>query len=188
MTSEHKEFLQYIIETSHYLIGYFNKLLNWSKLEASRIELKLSQVKLTKLLDTTQMIYQKDFELKKLSFVREIKGDIVLNADETYLNQVINNLVSNAIKYTPENGTIKIKGYCLEKNNVIEISDTGSGITGISPDDLFNKPYHTSTSGINDEKGTGLGLFICKKIIDAHGFEISFTSEPGKGTTFIIKC
>ena len=188
MTSEHKEFLQYIIETSHYLIGYFNKLLNWSKLEASRIELKLSQVKLTKLLDTTQMIYQKDFELKKLSFVREIKGDIVLNADETYLNQVINNLVSNAIKYTPENGIIKIKGYCLEKNNVIEISDTGSGITGISPNDLFNKPYHTSTSGINDEKGTGLGLFICKKIIDALGFEISFTSEPGKGTTFIIKC
>ena len=187
MTSEHKEFLQYIIETSHYLINYFNKLLNWSKLESSIIELKRSDVPLSILIDTTQMIFQKDFDKKNIKFTRELESNIIINVDATYFNQVINNLVGNAIKYTPENGSITIKASTSNAKTVIEITDTGQGIEGITANELFNRPYHATTLGTQDEKGTGLGLFICKKIIDAHDYEINFVSEPNKGTTFIIK-
>lgn len=188
MTSEHKEFLQYIIETSHYLISYFNKLLNWSKYEAGKIELKIGIVKISKLIDTTQMIFQKNMEDKKIAFIRDVPEDIIINADDTYFNQVINNIVSNAIKYTPNGGQITLKAFKEADNTIIEIADSGEGISGQTPEQLFEKPYHRSTVGTMNEKGTGLGLFICKKIIDAHGFGITFRSMPGQGTTFVITC
>ncbi len=188
MSSEHKEFLQYIIDTSHYLIKYFNKLLNWSKFEADKIELKRANVKLSKLIDTTQMIFHKNIEDKNLQFVRDFADNFFINADDTYFNQVINNLVSNAIKFTPEGGTITIKGRNNGINNIIEISDTGIGIIGNTPGQLFEDPYHNSTMGTMSEQGTGFGLYICKKIIDAHGFDITYESALSKGTKFIIRC
>lgn len=188
MTSSHKEFLQHILDTSRYLISYFNKLLNWSKLESSAIELTISQVFLKKMIDTTQIVFQNDIIKKKINFYRNFPEDLTINVDETFFNQVINNLISNAVKYTSEGGSICIKGFNEGGKTIIEISDTGEGIQGITPEELFNRPYHISKTGTSNETGTGVGLFICKKIIDAHGFSISFRSTQGMGTTFIIIC
>lgn len=188
LTSEHKEFLQYIIDTSHYLINYFNKLLNWSKYEAGKIELRVAPIKVSRLADTSQMIFQKNFDEKQITFTRDIEPEISINADDTYINQVINNIISNAIKYTPNGGKINLKAFTHENHKLIEIADTGNGITNQTPEELFSKPYHKSLAGTLNEKGTGLGLYICKKIIDAHGFEITFRSTEGQGTTFVIKC
>jgi two-component system sensor histidine kinase/response regulator len=189
LTEEHKEFLHSIIDTSHYLFEYFNKLLDWSKIEVGKIELKKGSVKVSKLFDITQMVFQKNMEDKNIRLIREASDDIIVMADDTYLNQVINNLVSNAIKYSPEGGNIILKTY-KDGNGivVIEVSDNGAGIHNLTPEQLFNNPYHKTTLGTSNEKGSGLGLFICKMIIDAHGFDISFHSEPNKGTTFVILC
>jgi len=188
LTTEHKEFLHSIVDTSHYLFDYFNKLLEWSKIEVGKIELKKGTVKVSKLFDITQMVFQKNMEEKKIRLIREESDDISVLADDTYLNQVINNLISNAVKYSPDGGIIMLKTYKDNETVVIEVSDNGAGIIGLTPEQLFNNPYHKSIIGTANEKGSGLGLFICKMIIDAHGFDISFHSEQGKGTTFVILC
>ena len=189
LTADHKEFLQSIVDTSHYLFTYFNKLLDWSKIEAGKIELKKGPVQISKLFDITRMVFQKNIDEKKIRLICEVSDDLSVLADDTYLNQVINNLVSNAIKYSPEGGSLTLKAFKAPNESVvIEVSDNGKGIESITPQQLFDSPYHKSAMGTANEKGSGLGLFICKMIVDAHGFDISFRSETGKGTTFFVTC
>ncbi|MDC0584263.1 ATP-binding protein [Bacteroidales bacterium] len=106
----------------------------------------------------------------------------MLNVDGTLFRQVINNLINNAVKFTPNEKKIMLY---VEGDNLI-IEDEGVGITGITPNQLFSNEINKTSKGTNGEKGTGVGLVICKKIIDAHNFSITFTSMPNQGTKFIV--
>jgi signal transduction histidine kinase len=107
-------------------------------------------------------------------------------ADETLLGQALNNLVGNAVKFTPEGGVITL-GSILNKDSYdIFVSDTGVGMPESVSRKLFEGFTRKSTMGTYGEKGTGLGLGIVKKILEAHNFSIRVESEEGKGTKFII--
>ncbi len=121
---------------------------------------------------------------KQISLNYSIAPDLNVTADLQMAKTIIRNLISNAIKYTNSGGEIAISA--IEGNEFVEISIKDNGI-GISPEiqkNLFKIEAFHSTSGTNNEKGTGLGLVLCKEFVELHGGKILVESEPGKGSEF----
>jgi two-component system, sensor histidine kinase and response regulator len=187
LSKDHKEFLTFIIDTSNYVYDYFNKLLDWANLGAKRITLKKETINLSKLVHTNVLIFQQKIHDKELHLKLKIEDAISFYADPVYFSQVINNLLSNAIKYTGHKGKITLSAEQTDQAIYIRVADTGVGIGDTTAEELFEKTFHKSTRGTSGEKGTGVGLRICKMILDAHGYDLSFTSKPHMGTEFTIK-
>lgn len=103
------------------------------------------------------------------------------------INTIVRNLVSNAIKFTPENGEIRLKAEKDHEKTIIEIIDNGVGMSKENMAKLFKFSTTFSTDGTNSEKGTGLGLILVKEFVDKHKGTINVESEIGKGTKFIIE-
>ncbi len=186
LNSNNKDFLKYIIDTSNNIVDYFNKLLNWTKIEARELKLRLSDVNLLKLINTSIVSYTTVISDKNINVIKEIDEDFEVRVDQIYFGQLIMNLLSNAVKFTPKNGEIKFSATDDKNITRIIISDSGLGISDIEPEEMFGRFIHTPVRGTKGEKGNGLGLGICKKIIDAHGFKITYESVPREGTDFII--
>ncbi|MEA3317305.1 MAG: hybrid sensor histidine kinase/response regulator [Bacteroidota bacterium] len=186
LSEDHKEFLNYILSSTNFVVDYFNKLLTWSKLGNEKLEIIRKNESLNNLINSSIIVYQNKINEKNIKLDYETKQEFEVNIDKTYFTQAINNIISNAIKFTPENGKITISTEQVKGNIVIKISDSGIGMPDISIDNFFNKNYNTSRKGTSGEKGTGTGMIICKKIIDAHNFYINFVSKKNKGTSFII--
>lgn len=182
----HKKVLSTIVNSSNFIIDYFNKLLNWSNLGAKELILSKRIFPLSEVINGAQVVFSLRIDEKKQKLNIDFDPDVQIFADISYFQQVINNILSNAIKYTPEEGSITIRAYKEASNILIVISDTGTGISGITADELFGTTFHKSARGTKGEKGTGVGLRICKIITDAHGFGLSYKSEQGKGTDFYI--
>lgn len=183
---EHQKTLNIIINSSNFIIDYFNKLLNWSNLRAKEIILSKTWFKLIEVIKSSEIIFSLRIAEKKQKLIIDCDENIKLLADESYFQQVINNLLNNAIKYTLDGGSITIDANEVKNSIIIKIIDTGIGITGVTKDELFGSTFHKSTRGTKGEKGTGVGLRICKIISEAHGFDLSYKSEEGKGTEFYI--
>lgn len=185
-SEEIKNYLQIIVETTNNISEYFNKLLSWANLGSRGIVLSREEIPVSRLLNTTALMFRKKAEEKRLTIQVDIKNEFLLSADITFMSQVLNNLVGNAIKFTPDGGTITVQA--LEENgkHYISVKDTGVGMEQADPEVFFKEEFHKSTRGTRGEKGSGVGLRICKMILDAHGYGITFRSEKGKGTEFII--
>lgn len=186
LNSYHKNFLKYIINTSQNIVDYFNKLLNWTNLEGKEIKLHLDEISLSKIINSSIVVYQTLISEKSIKIINEVNEDLIVKVDKTYFRQVINNLLSNAVKFTPDNGKIKISTSIDDSCIKLVISDSGLGIQDVEPEVMFSRFINTPARGTRGEQGTGLGLGICKKILDAHGFDITYKTEPREGTDFII--
>jgi two-component system sensor histidine kinase/response regulator len=187
LNSDHKEFLSLIIDTSNFVYDYFNKLLNWSDLASKELNLQKELVPLLKLIRVAEVIYKSKILEKGIDLIVNIEEGLKVLVDPTYFSQVINNLISNAVKYTNYGGKIIVSVNVNEKVTHVKVSDTGVGIMDMAPEELFGKSFHKSTRGTLGEKGSGVGLRICKMILDAHGFGLSYKSEKNKGTEFTIE-
>jgi PAS domain S-box-containing protein len=171
-------------ERLHTLVG---DLLFVAQIEAGRLELERGEVDLTALAEEAietggPLADAKDIEL---SLVTEPVA--VLQGDRGRLGQLLDNFVSNAIKFTPGGGSVEVRVLEQAGSAVIEVSDTGMGIPQAEQSRLFERFFRTSTATAQAIQGTGLGLTISKAIADAHGGGISFTSVEGEGTTFRIE-
>jgi signal transduction histidine kinase len=185
-TEEHIEFLNYILTSASFLVEYFNKLLSWSNVGSDdmKLEKKLSLVK--PIVDSTFIVYKFLIQSKAIQFNIQIPDDLRMNIDEVYFRQVISNIVGNAVKFTPDNGIISVQftsegDYCM-----ISINDSGPGMNEDTIEKIFSDLPVRSTTGTNGEKGTGLGLKICNKIISNHGFEMKIVPSPSLGTSIGI--
>jgi two-component system, sensor histidine kinase and response regulator len=124
---------------------------------------------------------------KRIGLSTDIKPGIKVFADSNMVNSVIRNITSNAIKFTPENGSVKINAIVLQDKMVeICISDTGIGLKPQDIDKLFRVECQYSTKGTGGESGTGLGLLLCKEFVEHNGGSIRVESEPEKGSRFIF--
>ncbi len=168
------------------LLDYNDKLYHWSNLELGNFEIVIEKISLRSIINTAQRTSQSKFDSKEISFSTNLKKDIEIEVDHALFMQVLNNLVSNAVKFTPEKGEIAIIFYEKNENLEIVVSDSGVGMTKSVSENIFSGFTRNSTMGTSGEKGTGLGLGIVKKIIDAHGFTIRVESIVGKGSQFII--
>jgi signal transduction histidine kinase/CheY-like chemotaxis protein len=185
--------LEKIEQASGHLLGIINDILDMSKIEAKKFELSYTEFDFERMLQKTTNVVNFKIEEKKQDFIIKIDKQIphFIVSDEQRLSQVIINLLANAIKFSPEGGTITLSTHKIgEENNVctlqIQVSDTGIGISPEQQKKLFQS-FEQADGGIARKfGGTGLGLAISKNIVEMMEGKIRIESELGKGSTFIF--
>jgi signal transduction histidine kinase len=180
-----KEYSNHIYQASNMLNNLLNQILDWARLQTGKIVTHYQDVHFTDIIDDVIDLMQGTVKLKNITVEIDIDSNIVLNCNKQMMATVIRNLVSNALKFTPENGKISIKYYIDDnKNFIFSIKDSGVGMDKEISDKLFKDTIIKSQRGTNNEKGTGLGLYICNGYIKMHNGKIWAESETGKGSTF----
>jgi len=187
LTKEQKESLSFIIDSVTFSQDYFNKLLSWSKLEHQNIYLTLTPVSIAKVIDVANRIFEAKAAAKEVQLTNDVDEKIIVKIDNTYFRQVMGNLISNAIKFTNRKGKVRTYSTIVDGGLEIVVSDTGIGMPeDLTPEILFTANILKSRRGTAGEKGTGLGISICKKILDAHHFQLSFRKNSENGTDVVI--
>jgi len=161
-------------------------LLTTSKLQAQRsLELNLDDVRLDQLVARAveRFSTQTTIHQFKLNFPPDFP---VVQGDQQRLRQVLDNLLSNAIKYSPDGGPIEVGGMVDDKQVTIYVRDQGVGLTEGDQDRIFERFYRVDDALSRRTQGTGLGLFLAKAIIEAHGGSMRIDSQPGQGSTFYV--
>ncbi|MFA6978183.1 MAG: ATP-binding protein [Ignavibacteriaceae bacterium] len=184
---ELKSYAGLIKSSAHNMNELFTELLKTSVNDATEFDLTMSDFDLINLIKSIIFSFKNSFDLKKLSVVLETSLEqITIHADKQKLNEVFENLVSNAIKYSPFHKEIIVRINQTGTNIAVEVEDNGLGLSKDDLSKIFGKYQKLSAKPTNNESSTGLGLFIVKKIIDKHQGEISVKSELGKGSTFTV--
>ena len=167
------------------LYNLLENLLQWSMSQTGRLKYNPEKNNLFLLVLHNISLLKMNAEKRNISIINNLEEDIYVFVDTDMINTVIRNLVSNAIKFNVNGGTIEINA--LQKNNMIEIEvkDTGVGLTDEDIKKLFRIDVkNTSIGSGNKEKGTGIGLILCKEFVEKNGGQIRVSSEKGKGSRF----
>ena len=185
VNEEQKQCLSDVLSSSQHLLSVINEVLDLAKIESGEVELKLSNIKLTGVIQSLRNEMMPILTAKKQSLeVNVEEGLPMVRADRNRVRQVLFNLLSNASKFTPESGKLKVE--VVRENNWCRISVVDNGI-GIKKDDqerIFEQFSQLDSNLANEEGGTGLGLAIVKQIIEKHGGRIWVESEYGNGSRF----
>jgi len=185
VTEEQKEFLEIVKSNSDRLVMLVNDLLDVSRIEAGRINLRLQPVDMADSINEVAMSLRPLMEQKRQSLRLELPKDLPqVMADRDRVAEIVTNLLSNAHKYTLEGGSVTVQAQVAGGEVQVEVSDTGVGMTPEERDKLFTKFFRAQNPATQDVSGTGLGLNIVKSLVDKQGGRIWVTSEPMKGSTF----
>ncbi len=183
---KYKEYASNIFDAGQHLLGIIDSRLDLTRIEVGAEPLEIEDVSVNSVIEeTTEMLGQLAADAN-INLEIDIEPDLpVIETDKRKLKQVLVNLVSNAIKYTPEHGRVMLSAKRAEKEGVLVlvVSDTGIGMTAENLHEVM-KPYKR---GSHDDKGTGLGLPIARKLIELLGGEIDLRSAPGRGTSVRIE-
>ena len=182
VTNEQKDMLDGAVKVANRLSRLVNDLLDISKIESGKMKLKKESFNINKIIDENIAIFAKTMKDKKQTLQKDLaRGMSDVNGDMDKITQVFVNLLSNAIKYSPEGGVISVKSVNLEKEAMVEVSDTGEGIAAQDLDKIFDKFTRVTAE---KKEGTGLGLPIAKDIVTLHNGRMWVKSESGKGSQF----
>lgn len=185
--AERSQFVKYIRNAAEDQLSLVNKLLDWSRFETGRVRMDLRSLNLGALAEQCVQNLSGLALKKRINLVSTLPSDLRVQGDEVFLRQVFDNIIGNALKFTPVDGTISIElSEKQECSIVLAIKDTGVGIPTESIERLFKPEEKYTTNGLEGEKGTGLGLSVCQEIMKKHGGGISVESEIGIGTTFTL--
>jgi signal transduction histidine kinase len=124
-------------------------------------------------------------ELRSIELINELPDKMLVRANARSIQRVVQNLLDNALKFTPDYGTIVIRLFSLSANTIIEIQDNGPGIAPNEQSHLF-KRFSQGAAGKRYSGGSGLGLYLCKQIVEAHGGTIECQSQPSQTTIFRV--
>lgn len=168
------------------IYGLLDNLLQWSMIQRNILEFKPENVNLHQVVSKIIAISNQSAKDKNITVINDIEDGTYVYADTSMLRSVIQNLIVNAIKFSKAGGRVFISS--VEKSNVIEVSveDTGMGIANKLIPSLFNFNTIFTTSGTAGEKGTGLGLPLCKELVEKNEGKIWVESETGKGSKFVF--
>jgi len=184
--SKREKYLKIINETTNKTYQLLGNLLTWSKSQTGVIQIHLEKFYIHDITNSVIDSAKETAEIKNITITNSIIDSIEINSDKNMLETILRNLLSNAIKYTPKNGEVHVNAIKLNDEPIIEftIKDTGVGMSNNLLKDIFDITKNTSTKGTENEKGTGLGLVLCKEFIEKLGGTITATSELGKGSLF----
>lgn len=177
----------YVLEMNSSLKNVYNlieNLLEWTKLHSENISFTPENVNLFEIISQSAISLKNIYKDKNIQFSLDIPENTIVLGDEKMLNLVFNNLISNSYKFTEKGGSIVLT--VTEKGDFydISISDTGVGIPPENIKNLFKIEENFSTPGTHNEKGSGLGLILCKEFLELHKSNLEVNSETGIGTTF----
>lgn len=188
MNEKQIEFAEDIYASGNHLLNIINDILDLSKIEAAQIDLCINTFSIYSLVTNSTMFFKEKMAKNNLVLVEELEDNLPeVTADERRIKQVLVNLLSNAIKFTPEGGKITLRAGMTNKGAIfIAVEDSGEGIREEDIGKLF-KPFAQLESAYHKKhQGTGLGLALCKKIIELHGGTIDLKSTYGRGSCFTI--
>lgn len=187
LTDAQSDMLRRIQTNTRYLTALVDDVLVIGRLEAQQLPLQLTPIDLRLLIGEVLESLQTTYVAKQLAMRQQIATTLpLIEGDALRLQQIITNLLSNAIKYTPAHGTITISLFAEASGGVIEITDTGVGLTDEQLMQLFTPFYRADTAIQEQIPGTGLGLAIVKAFVDLHHGTVSVCSQPGVGSTFRV--
>ncbi len=181
---EIKEFAENIYKSASGTFSLLENLLQWSRLQTSKIEFVPEKYSLTEHLNRICEIYKINALQKNINLITNIEEGLEVYADQNMVETVMRNLLSNAIKFTPRNGLITVTAKNRSKDVEVIVADTGIGIEKEKLQKLFVIGENVSTEGTENEKGTGLGLILCKEFVETNNGKLTVKSKPGKGTEF----
>ncbi|MEN9331534.1 MAG: hypothetical protein RLZZ94_624 [Bacteroidota bacterium] len=187
LSLEMKEMLQMMHDSGRDMLELLNNLLDVSKIESGKMNLNLKNDSIAGIIQKSINDNIRTANAKSIILDYNIGDNIPQVAfDKIHLQQVLNNLISNAIKFSFGNTHVEINVIRKESDVVISVKDQGQGIPSNDIHRVFLPFARTSVASTNGEKSTGLGLTIAKRIVEAHGGNIWLSSEVGKGTTFFF--
>ncbi len=179
-----KQFSETIYRTSKNIFRLLENLLTWSRLQRDVIKFKKEKFPINELIHQTLETFELNAREKQIKLIAECEVEIFVNADKNMIETVLRNLISNAVKFTRNDGIVKISIEKNEENILVKVADNGIGIEEKDLNKLFKIESNFSSEGTNYEKGTGLGLVLCKDFVDKHSGKIWAESFPGKGSEF----
>lgn len=187
LEGEHLGFLDEIAQSARFMMELVEEMLDSSRLESGYIDVDLQDIDLVTAMHHAATINRIRAERKQITITFEQQVErAVIQADPVKLRQIINNLVGNAIKFSPARTNVAIRVRCTDGHAVVEVEDEGIGIPGENLVAIF-EPFKTlGTSGTAGEKSTGLGLAIVKQLAALHGATIEVESEEGRGSLFRV--
>ncbi|MEJ6981513.1 hybrid sensor histidine kinase/response regulator [Pedobacter sp. P351] len=181
--SDIKNLSNIIHRTAHKIVQQLNELVDWAKKQREKTSFNPRRINLVMGMNDSLDLLKTIAAQKEIDLVNNVVNELYVHADSLMLRSIVQNLVTNAIKYTPQKGSITISAAKIEKMVEICIADTGIGINADAMEHLFNED-NTSSKGTNNEHGTGLGLILVKDFVTQHGGTISVESDEKNGTCF----
>ena len=179
-----RKFLMIMNESASRTFSLLNNLLEWSRLQTDRIVVHPDRLNLSNLIIDNVQIGQTVAASKNIMVKYTSPGNYPLVSDKAIINTILRNLISNAIKYTPQNGLISVSVEKKENMYQVSVRDSGVGLSTANLKKLFRLDTIQSTPGTANEKGTGLGLVLCKDFVNKIGGDIWVESTYGHGATF----
>lgn len=183
-SEEIKAFATGINKSAKNIFNLLENLLQWSRIQTGGMEFNPANIDMCEVAEQTISMLMGNALKKNIELYSEIPLGSYVYADKNMISSVLQNLAANAVKFTSGGGTVKI--YCRENKDQIEISvkDNGIGISENDQDKLFRIDVHHTTMGTANEKGTGLGLALCKELVEKNRGAICVKSQPGEGSVF----
>jgi len=178
------EFANIIRQSSIRAMDLLKNLLEWAQSQSGKMEFKPEYFEINSIVNEVILLMKGNAEQKSIVIINNLSSGIQVNADKAMLSAVLRNLISNAIKFTQPNGKITVNSVVKQNELTISVIDTGVGISKERINNLFNICEGYSTQGTQKEKGTGLGLILCKEFIEKNSGKIWVESEAGIGSAF----
>ncbi len=184
LNAKQKRFIDHIHTDSQHLLALINDILDISKIESGRLELRREAFDIAGVLEETLSSVRPQAAMKSIAIETAVAVPDAVFADRLRVKQILFNLLTNAVKFTPEGGNIQVKGGMQGDFLEMSIRDTGVGIPKEQHEAVFDKFYQVGSTTKGVREGTGLGLAITRTLVEEHGGRISLESEPGKGSRF----
>ncbi|MCD8568176.1 MAG: hybrid sensor histidine kinase/response regulator [Geovibrio sp.] len=187
LNGDQAEMLSMIHETSHGMLSLVNDLLDYAVIESGRLSLLKQESELRKIIDRRININEPLAARKNITIKRELEDVGIVSVDKNRIDQVLDNLLGNAVKFSPQNTEVTVKLYKEGNSAALTVADQGVGISEEDIPKLFGEYCTVSSKPTDGEKSTGLGLFIIKSIVYAHHGSFSVKSKKGEGTEITVK-
>jgi PAS domain S-box-containing protein len=186
LTDDQRQFLGVVERNAHRLLHLVGDLLFLAQVEAGKLVLDIGALDIGNVASESVETARPQAEAKGITLTLATGPVPLIAGDRARIAQLLDNLVSNAIKFTPEGGRVDVRVRALKQRAVLEVRDSGMGIPAGEQEFLFQRFFRTSTATEHAIQGTGLGLAISKAIVEAHAGRITVASEEGEGTTFQV--
>lgn len=185
LNDKQMEYVQDIHTSGHHLLSLINDILDLAKVEAGRMDLNLSQFDVPSTLECTLILVKEKAAGHSITLTLDVDRQLnVFIGDQRKFKQILLNLLSNAMKFTPDGGRVSVSAKRKDGSMEVSVSDTGLGIAAENQAAIFEEFRQVSDGKAEKSEGTGLGLAITKKFVELHGGRIWVESSPGKGSTF----
>jgi signal transduction histidine kinase len=185
MSDKQKEFVTDIRDSGKHLLSLINDILDLSKIEAGKMELDLKRFDVRMAIDNAMTLVRGRADRHGIRLEATVSPDVTdCDGDERKFKQILLNLLTNAIKFTPENGMVRLAAAPADDGYAFSVTDTGIGIAAEDLDRVFDEFQQVGNDSARKAEGTGLGLSLTRRLVELHGGTIRVSSAPGKGSAF----